>query len=154
MKAAEKQRFLNKASRLQHQQQNPRRLSVQQGFHCFSPLPHCPLFPLPCSPHHHGPPLEGPDWDPAIPGLFTELFWHELQEDEMPIKPPSIFATAKSTALGFTDIHSFEISSLQHLSRFKHALPGHEIVIGRATPLRPSSHLPAQAAYQQPCLCP
>lgn len=125
----------------------------------FISSPFCPtasLFPLPCPPYHHGPPLEGPDWDsaPRYPGLFTELFWHELQEDEMPIRPPSIFDTAKSTALAFTDIHSFEISSLQHLSSFKHDLLGHEIITGRATPLCLSSHLPAQAAYQQPCLCP
>lgn len=90
----------------------------------------------------------------AGPGLFTELFWHELKKDEMPIRLTSIFATAKSAALGFTDIQSFEISSLQHLSSFKHALPEHEIIIERATPLCPSLHLPAQAAYQQPCLCP
>lgn len=72
----------------------------------------------------------------------------------MPIRLTSTFAAGKSAALGFTDTHSFENSSLQHLSSFKHAIPEHEIITGKATSLCPSLHLPAQAAYQQPCLCP
>lgn len=76
-----------------------------------------------------GPSLEVPDWHTA-PRYPRAVYRALLTRDEMPIRPPSIFATASSSALGFTDILSFEISSLQHLSSFKHALPGHEIITG------------------------
>lgn len=75
----------------------------------------------------------------------------------MPIKLPSIFAPANSSALGFTDILSFEVSSLQHLSSFKHALPGHEIIMGRATPLCLRIGCPSTAVPQvhkgSVCIC-
>lgn len=40
----------------------------------------------------------------------------------MPVQPPSTFTTDKFTTLGVTGIYSVEISSLQHLSSFKHPL--------------------------------
>lgn len=125
MKAAENQHSVSKVSRFQHQQWNTK------GTFVVSPL--CPIAPLFLLPH----PLHHPDlpWQEQMGIQHYAIPAHQgcLQSSptwEMPIRPPPISATAKSAAHGFSDICSLEVSSLQQLSHFKHALPKHKAITG------------------------
>lgn len=142
MQTAEKQHFLNKVSRLQHQIQDTVSAGGISILHPFVPLP---LFSHSLALYT----IKNLLWRDqagtehcATPGLFTEVFWRELQEDEMPIRLPSIFATASSWALGFTDIISCEFSSLQHLSKLYAYPPWTWNHYGTSNSTMPENRLP------------
>lgn len=92
--------------------------------------PIAPFFLFPCPPHHPDLP-----WQEQMGIQHYVIPAHQgcLQSSptqEMPIRPPPISATAKSAARGFSDICSLEVSSLQQLSRFMHAIPKHKAITG------------------------